>query len=169
MGFSKNTYINIGYSTGPILVGIIACSVTVALPLIFSFIRRLKGDMPVASNNSLIIAAGCHTSSSPIDRPPTPPTPPTPGRPGDGLAETEELIPQNREPKRPDGEYDGLRDGKELVKRIAISEGRLRWGVVSAKERLHEIYRGHQVPVGHLAFGGEDEHVTPPERGSWYA
>ena len=60
LGPSPGIYINVGYSTGPMLTAIIICILMSSLPLIFGIYRKLQPNMPVMGNNSWVISAACH-------------------------------------------------------------------------------------------------------------
>jgi len=144
------------------LAAITTCSVMAALPALFGLFYILRGNMPVMGNNSLIISASCHparraTSSggkmsrSSIET-----------LPGGKAAKELSLIVEERELGLSGGE------GPSVRERSALSQGKLKWGVVGGDVEIVEEGPGITVSVGHLSFAGENEEVSLPEEGKSY-
>ena len=156
MGFNKDAFINIGYSTGPMLAAILGSAVLVALPPLFAFFYRLNRDMPLMGANSLVISAACQV----------------PGRAGGNSAPVSPMPDEESAQKRSliVEEYHTFFDGEKQEPgwedRVALARGRLKWGVVG--DPTTRRFRGEQRSVGHLGFGGEDDEVCPPRGGDLY-
>ncbi|KAK5659407.1 hypothetical protein OQA88_608 [Cercophora sp. LCS_1] len=157
----SGVYINVGYSTGPMLAGIIVCSAMAAVPLLFGIYHKLKGSMTVMGNNSLVISASCHPASSAPDDKLTKLL--SPGYISESSAESLALM-ANAETRT----GIGYKEDAGLHGRIALSQGRLKWGEVGSGETLAEEGLARTVKIGHLGFAGEDEHVSTPEQGKMY-
>ncbi|KAK0648145.1 hypothetical protein B0T16DRAFT_455641 [Cercophora newfieldiana] len=146
----QNIYINVGYSSGPMLAAILTCAVMVVLPVAFAYYRNLKGDMTLMGNNSLVISAACH----PVRCAPGAGDKTRSMSPGIVSDEKLSLILSEEDFGIEHSEKGGLR----LEERIALTRGKLKWGVVGGSSELE----GGEGKVGHLAFAGEDEEVSAP-------
>ncbi len=157
------------------LAAIVVCSVVAALPILFGVFRKLRGKMVVMGNNSLAISASCHpvplAGTAAVIGDDRAVRSPLPGHmtTDDGSLEKAALIVMG-ETDFFSGMFKDKYEGIELEDRIALSQGKLKWGAVRASNETG-MEQGRTVVgtmAGRLAFAGEDEAVNPPQEGKRY-
>ena len=120
---------------------LISLVLSVALAMLPVVLARAKlpGRMVVSGGNSAVISAACHAVLS--------------------------TVPE-------EGQYplDGSKDAGSYGTLEDVATGRLKWGEVPLPPPQSDLSSGGtgQI-VGHLAFGTEDQNVTEPVEGRWYA
>ena len=127
------------YSTVAILISLVLSVALAMLPVVLAR-AKLPGRMVVSGGNSAVISAACHAVL------------PT--------------IPAERQYP-----LDDSKDGDNYGTLIEdVATGRLKWGEVPLPPPQSDLSSGGtgQI-VGHLAFGTEDQNVTEPAAGRWYA
>lgn len=193
-GLSADAYIGIGFSSGAILLVFCIAVFLLTIPTALGW-RKYGGAMVVAGASSVVMSAACHVSlaAGPSGASRTAASSsPTPrssisGATGGGPAEQGDVEMQNLLSPRAaaaaaggdagggcvpgpgPGCWEEEEDVPEMLRRMRLSRRKLRWGAVGMPAEFYERFRGVGEEVGHLAFGGEKQHVVPPEEGRWYA
>ncbi|KAI0549189.1 hypothetical protein F4679DRAFT_547804 [Xylaria curta] len=164
----------VGYSTKALLALITISTFLISLPILLS-LKRLSRNIVVPGCNSLAISAACHVSrlsnavkhqsmdddiNSPRSTPSSAPTTPNQASESsydrlihDWIETTIDGVGHN--------EYE-----PSLFKKLARSK--LRWGVVEMPPEWYTEF-AHHSSVGHLSFGVEEDNVSPPVEGKYYA
>ncbi|KAI0452041.1 hypothetical protein F5B21DRAFT_516319 [Xylaria acuta] len=164
----------VGYSTKALLTLTVLSTFLTALPILLS-LKRLQKNSVIPGCNSLAISAACHVSrlSNAVKRQNvdedtnaskyTPsPAPITPNQTGE--SSYDRLI-QDWIETTVDGVGRNIHE-PGLFKRLAQSK--IRWGVVEMPPEWYTKF-GHHNSVGHLSFGVEEDNVSPPIEGHYYA
>lgn len=115
------------------------------IPLILAM-TTLPANTIMSANNSAVISAACHCI------------------PAQPAAKSGDVSPMESELKSAAAtDASDIEDGTEKPRTLQdMTTGRLKWGFVS---------RGKNTPdcPGHLSFGTEEQSITTPIDGDWYA
>lgn len=189
-GLTADAYIGIGFSSGAILLLLCIALLLLTIPIVLGC-RKYQGAMVIAGANSMVISAACHVSLAVSSRDMSRTVPPTPTQNssmfkmvGRGLKKEDDFEMQNllsQSPAANDASADsnsklagsnvsGLEDNNvpEMLRRMRLSRRKLKWGVVRMPFEFYERFSGAD-EVEHMGFGVEEQDITPPEDGRWYA
>ncbi|KAI0856680.1 hypothetical protein F4860DRAFT_492388 [Xylaria cubensis] len=164
----------VGYSTKALLALTIISTFLTSLPILLS-LKRLPKNIVVPGCNSLAISAACHVSrlsnsvkhqsmdddtNSSRSTPSSAPTTPN---------QTSELSYDRLIHDWIETTVDGVGHNEHepsLFRKLAQSK--LRWGVIEMPPEWYTKF-GHHSSVGHLSFGVNEDNVSPPVEGKYYA
>ncbi|KAI1815903.1 hypothetical protein GGS20DRAFT_584072 [Poronia punctata] len=153
---SEDSIISVGYSTGYVILLLVACVVLIMMPPVIFGHMKPKYRMTSGGVSSLVISAACHPSAR-------------------AQTKQENYLPEYRSETNDDENC-----GQSLVSHADVEEGsepdlplaqrKLRWGVIEpppsiadrvASDGCHEIL--------HLGFGSVEDDVREPKDDEYYA
>ncbi|KAI1740909.1 hypothetical protein F4680DRAFT_418089 [Xylaria scruposa] len=170
----ETSAVYVGYSTKALLALTTISTFLISLPVLLS-LKRLPWNIVVPGCNSLAISAACHVSrlsnavkhqsmdddtNSSRSTPSSAPT--TPNQTSE--SPYDRLIHDWIETTVDDV---GLKTHEQSIFRN-LAQSKLRWGVVEMPPEWYTKF-GHHSSVGHLSFGVEEDNVSPPTKGKYYA
>ncbi|KAI1746565.1 hypothetical protein F4782DRAFT_524082 [Xylaria castorea] len=164
----------VGYSIKALLALTVISTFLTSLPILLS-LKRLPMNIVVPGCNSLAISAACHVSrlsnavkhqSMDDDTSSSRSTPsPAPTTPNQTSESSYDRLIHGWIETTIDGVGHSIHE-PSLFKKLAQSK--LRWGVVEMPPEWYTEF-GHHSSVGHLSFGVEEDNVSPPIEGQFYA
>ncbi|TRX96986.1 hypothetical protein FHL15_002292 [Xylaria flabelliformis] len=165
----------VGYSTKALLALTIISIFLASLPILLSF-KRLPRNIVVPGCNSLAISAACHVSRlsnsvkhRSMDDDNTNPSTSTPSSAPTTPNQVSESSYDRLIHNSIETTVEGVGHNKHeptLFRKLAQSK--LRWGVVEMPPEWYTKF-GHHSSVVHLSFGVDEDNVSPPVEGKYYA